>query len=47
MKAFGNVLTSVAFQHGIAAEELSVEELEYNDDEYQLLITVMAVKPAK
>lgn len=47
VKAFGNVLTSVAFLHGIAAEELNVEELEYNDDEYQLLITVRAVKQAE
>jgi SAM-dependent methyltransferase len=47
VKAFGNVLTSVAFLHGIAAEELHGEELEYNDDEYQLLITVRAVKRAE
>ena len=44
VKAFGNVLTSVAFLHGMAAEEMSVEELEYNDEEYQLLIKVRAVK---
>ena len=43
--AYGNVLASVAFLHGLAAGELTQEELDYHDPDYQLLITVRAVKP--
>ena len=45
VEAHGNVLTAVAFLHGLAAGELSCEELDYRDDDYQLLVTVHAVKP--
>lgn len=40
----GNVLTSCAFLHGIAAHELSKEELGHVDEDYQMLITVRAQK---
>jgi len=40
----GNVLAAIAFLHGIAVEELTKKELEYNDDQYQVLIAVRAVK---
>ncbi|MBE7443840.1 MAG: methyltransferase domain-containing protein [Planctomycetia bacterium] len=42
--AQGNVLASIAFLHGLAAEELQKEELDYNDPGYEVLITVRAVK---
>ena len=41
----GNVLAATAFLHGLAAEELQREELDYHDPDYELLITVRAVKP--
>ncbi len=41
----GNVLSSIAFLHGLAQEELSKEELEYTHPDYQMLITVRAEKP--
>jgi SAM-dependent methyltransferase len=44
IKAHGNVLAAVAFLHGLAAEELAPAELDWVDPEYQLLITVRAVK---
>jgi SAM-dependent methyltransferase len=44
VKAYGNVLAAVAFLHGLAVEELKTDELEYNDPEYELVITVRAVK---
>ena len=44
IRAYGNVLTAVAFLHGIAAQELSREELLHNDPDYELLIAVRAVK---
>jgi len=41
---FGNVLSSVAFLEGISVEELSREELDHKDENYQMLITVIAKK---
>jgi glycosyltransferase involved in cell wall biosynthesis/SAM-dependent methyltransferase len=43
--AYGNVLAATAFLQGLAAEELSPEELDYVDPQYPALITVRAVKP--
>jgi SAM-dependent methyltransferase len=40
----GNVLASIAFLEGLAAGELNEEELDHQDLEYQMLITVRAVK---
>jgi SAM-dependent methyltransferase len=45
VEAHGNVLTAIAFLHGMAAEELRQDELEYRDPDYEVLITVRAVKP--
>jgi hypothetical protein len=45
VEAQGNVLTATAFLQGIATGELQSEELDYHDDQYELLITVRAVKP--
>jgi SAM-dependent methyltransferase len=42
---YGNVLTAIAFLHGLAAEEMDQEELDYSDPNYEVLITVRAVKP--
>jgi hypothetical protein len=44
--AYGNVVSSIAFLHGIAAEELSTEELDTRDADFQLVLTARAVKPA-
>ncbi|WP_062291023.1 class I SAM-dependent methyltransferase [Nostoc piscinale] len=41
----GNVLAAIAFLQGLAVQDLHQEELDYQDNEYQLLITVRAVKP--
>ena len=43
----GNVLAATAFLQGLAAEELRVRELEYNDPQYELIITIRGVKPAR
>jgi SAM-dependent methyltransferase len=45
VNAYGNVLAAIAFLHGLAAQELSQEELNYHDPDYEVLITVSAVKP--
>ena len=44
VEPFGNVLTAVAFLHGVAAEELNPEELDYCDPDYQIVIAVRAEK---
>lgn len=44
IEIYGNVLTSTAFLQGISAEELSHDELFHNDNNYQLIITVKAIK---
>lgn len=41
---YGNVLAAIAELQGIAAEELTKEELFYNDNDYQVLITIKATK---
>jgi len=45
VQAQGNVLVAIAFLHGLAVQELRQEELDYHDRDYELLITVRAIKP--
>jgi SAM-dependent methyltransferase len=45
VEAHGNVLVAIAFLHGLAVEELRQEELDYHDPDYEVLITLRAVKP--
>ena len=40
----GNVLAAVSFLHGIASQELTGAELDHVDENYQVLITVRAIK---
>ena len=44
VRAYGNILTSIAFLTGMAAEELSEKERERDDPDFPLLVTVRAVK---
>jgi hypothetical protein len=44
VETYGNVLTTTAFLQGIAAEELTQEELFYKDKDYQMTITIKAIK---
>jgi SAM-dependent methyltransferase len=43
----GNVLTAAAFLYGLAAEDLGDEDLAYEDPDYEVLITVRAVRRAE
>lgn len=45
IETHGNVLVASAFLYGLATEELSREELDYCDRNYQVTITIRAVKP--
>jgi hypothetical protein len=42
--SYGNVLTCTAILHGMAVEELTKDELEYQDPVYPIIIAVRAVK---
>jgi len=44
IETHGNVLVAIAFLHGLAVHELKVDELNYSDSDYQVLITVRAVR---
>ena len=45
VESHGNVLAAISFLHGLAVEELRQEELDYRDPDYEVLITLRAVKP--
>jgi len=45
VRAYGNVLTGVAFLMGLAAEDLADDELRKDDDFFPVLIAVRASKP--
>ncbi len=45
VRSYGNVLVAISSLHGLATEELLREELEYNDPNYEVLITIRAIKP--
>lgn len=44
VEAHGNVLVAAAFLYGVVRQELKQEELDYHDPDYELEITVRAVK---
>lgn len=44
VSSYGNVLAAIAELQGISAQELTKEELFYNDSDYQVLITIKAIK---
>ncbi|HZO87542.1 MAG TPA: methyltransferase domain-containing protein [Chthonomonadaceae bacterium] len=45
VECYGNVLTAMGFFHNLGADEFRKEELNYHDPDYQILISVRAVKP--
>ena len=45
MQAHGNVLAAMAFLHGLVSEELRQAELDYFEPDYEVLMTIRAVKP--
>ncbi len=44
VQTYGNVLAATAFLHGLVQEELTREELEYHDPDYEVTIGVKATK---
>ena len=47
VRSEGNVLAATAFLHGLAAEELRADELDYQDPRYEVSILVRAAKPGE
>jgi SAM-dependent methyltransferase len=45
--ADGNVLSAIAFLHGLAIQELDTTKLDYNDPHYQVLLSARAVKSSR
>lgn len=45
IESHGNVLTATSLLYGLATRELRRSELDYHDPDYELLITVRAIKP--
>jgi SAM-dependent methyltransferase len=46
VESHGNVVAAIALLHGVAAGELRRRELEFRDEDYQVLITIRAVRSA-
>jgi SAM-dependent methyltransferase len=44
VEAHGNVLAATAFLHGLSTRDLRPQELDFRDSDYEVLITVRAVK---
>jgi SAM-dependent methyltransferase len=44
VEAYGNVLTAIAFLHGLATSELKPSELDFRDPAFELIVAVRAVK---
>ncbi len=42
---YGNVLSAIAFLHGLVAEDITQEELDHHDPKFEVLIGVRSVKP--
>ncbi len=45
VRAYGNVLAAIAFLHGLAVQDLRKDELDYHDPDYEVLVTMRAMKP--
>jgi SAM-dependent methyltransferase len=45
VNAYGNVLAATAFLYGLATEDLRRSELDHHDPDYEVVITLKAVKP--
>jgi SAM-dependent methyltransferase len=45
VESHGNVLAAISFLHGVAAQELSREELAVQDSDYPVTLALRAVKP--
>jgi SAM-dependent methyltransferase len=47
VQAYGNVLAATAFLHGLNAQDLCREELDYHDPSYEVIVGLRAHKPTQ
>ena len=47
VSTYGNVLAATALLYGLAVSELDTEELDVHDDDYQVIVTIKAVRSAE
>ncbi len=47
VSSYGNVLTAASFLHGLASEELTAQELDHRDPDFEVLVTLRAQKTAE
>lgn len=45
IETYGNVLAATAFLHGLSVEELTEDELDESDPDYEVTIAIRAIKP--
>jgi len=45
VEGYGNVLVAISYLDGLAVQDLKADELDYHDPDYEIVITVRAVKP--
>jgi len=45
--SYGNVLTAMCALHGVVSDELTQPELDYHDPDFEVIVTVKAVKAAE
>ena len=45
VKSFGNVYVATAFLYGLGLPEMTQDQLDYNDPQFQVISTVKAIKP--
>jgi hypothetical protein len=45
VRSYGNVLSATSFLWGLSQGDLTIEELQYQDPDYQVIIAIRATKP--
>lgn len=46
VQSYGNILAALCFLHGIASEELTEEELDHYDPNFEVIISIKSQKPS-
>jgi hypothetical protein len=45
VETYGNVLVATSFLYGVGLPELTLEQMDFNDPHYQVIISATAIKP--
>lgn len=44
VRSWGSMKTAVAYQYGLCAEDMQEKDFEYQDGQYPVIVTIIAVK---